>query len=204
MSERYPFSRWQAHPWHGNEPGPKPPQVVSVYVEITPFDQSKYELDKVAGFVRVDRPQRTSSLPPALYGFIPRTFCADRVAALTPTARGGDGDPLDICVISERPINRSEVILNANVIGGIQLVDDGEADDKIISVLVNDSIWGKVEDISDLPPILDERLRHYFATSKLISGEPDKIVIGGIYGREHAFKVVEASIEDYKAEWAQE
>jgi inorganic pyrophosphatase len=203
MSAPHSVSRWQAHPWHGIEPGPNPPQRVTVYVEITPFDLIKYELDKETGIMRVDRPQRTSSLPPALYGFIPRTYCADRVAALTPTARDGDGDPLDICVISERPINRSDLLLNANVIGGIQLVDDGEADDKIISVLENDSIWGKVEDISDLPPILVERLRHYFATYKLVSGEPDKITIGGIYGRDHAFKVVEASILDYKAEWAQ-
>ena len=201
MSPKYPHSRWQAHPWHGIEVGPNPPQVVTVFVEITPFDQIKYELDKSAGFLRVDRPQRTSSLPPALYGLIPRTYCGRRVGELSPYSVGGDHDPLDICVISERPINRSEVILSANVIGGFQVVDDHEADDKIISVLVNDSIWGGVEGVTGLPDILVERLRHYFATYKQVLGKPSQISIEAIYGREHAFKVVEASMQDYKDEY---
>ncbi len=198
MSPLSPFSRWQAHPWHGISIGPNPPQIVHVYVEITPFDLIKYELDKTAGFLRVDRPQRTSSLPPALYGFIPRTYCADRVGDLSPKAKRGDKDPLDICVISERPINHSEVILNAKIIGGLQVVDQEEADDKIISILLNDSIWGGVEDVSDLPEILVERLRHYFATYKMIPGSPSTLTVEATYGREHAFKVVEAAIQDYR------
>lgn len=197
MTSLPPYSRWQAHPWHGIEAGPNPPQRVHVYVEITPFDLIKYELDKTAGFLRVDRPQRTSSLPPALYGFIPRTYCNTNVGALTPNAESGDHDPLDICVISERPINRSEVILNAKVIGGLQVVDHGEADDKIISVLENDSIWGGVEDVSELPGILVERLRHYFATYKMIPGSPLQLTVEHTYGRRHAFEVVEASMQDY-------
>jgi len=203
MSPLPPFSRWQAHPWHGIEIGPNPPQIVQVYVEITPFDLIKYELDKTAGFLRVDRPQRTSSLPPALYGFIPRTYCADHVGDLSPKALRGDGDPLDICVISERPINHSEVILTAKVIGGLQVVDHEEADDKIISVLLNDAIWSNVEDVADLPEILVERLRHYFATYKMLPGSPSKLTVEGTYGREHAFRVIEASIEDYKAAYPQ-
>src|ERR1700690_4061246 len=114
-----PFYPGRAHGWHGLEVGPDPPGIVHAYIEITPFDQVKYEADKSTGYLRVDRPQRTSSLPPSLYGFVPRTYCAERVGAMSPTVRKGDGDPLDICVLSERPINRSEVILNARVIGGI-------------------------------------------------------------------------------------
>ena len=201
MSPKYPFSRWQAHPWHGIESGPNPPQLVTVYVEITPFDLFKYEIDKTAGFLRVDRPQRTSSLPPALYGFIPRTLCAGRLAALSPKATRGDGDPLDICVITERPINRSDVLLTAKVIGGLQVVDQGEADDKMISVLVNDSVWGDIEDISDLPDIMVERLTHYFATYKLDASGVSQISIEQVYGREHAFRVVQASIDDYRDEY---
>ncbi|WP_287245546.1 inorganic diphosphatase, partial [Okeania sp. SIO1H5] len=110
------------------------------YIEITPFDSVKYEVDKATGYMRVDRPQRTSSVPPNLYGFIPKTFCGKRVSSLSPKAEQGDGDPLDICVISERPINRAELILDARVVGGIQMVDNGEADDKIIGVLKNDNV----------------------------------------------------------------
>jgi inorganic pyrophosphatase len=193
-----PFYRWRPHPWHGLEVGPDPPGTVHAYIEITPFDQVKYEADKSTGYLRVDRPQRTSSLPPTLYGFIPRTYCAERVGAMSPSARKGDGDPLDICVLSERPINRSEVILNARVIGGILMVDHGEADDKIIAVLQNDAVWGNADDISAIPGMLVERLRHYFATYKLIPGQESQVQIEQVYGCARARDVVKASMLDYE------
>jgi inorganic pyrophosphatase len=193
-----PFYRWRPHPWHGLEVGPDPPSIVHAYIEITPFDQVKYEADKTTGYLRVDRPQRTSSLPPTLYGFVPRTYCAERVGALSAALRKGDGDPLDICVLSERPINRSEVILNARVIGGIHMVDHGEADDKILAVLQNDAVWGNADDISAIPEMLVERLRHYFATYKLIPGQEARVQIEKVYGCEHARKVIEAAMEDYE------
>jgi inorganic pyrophosphatase len=176
-----PFYRWRPHPWHGLSVGPDPPRLVHVYIEITPFDLVKYEVDKVTGYLRVDRPQRTSSQPPALYGFIPRTYGGRRVAALSEKAQKGDGDPLDICVVSERPINRSEIVL--------------------IAVLQNDNFWGGVKDISELPPILVERLRHYFGTYKLVRGEGSPIKIEITYGLDHALKVVEAGIQDYDEEF---
>lgn len=196
-----PYYRWRPHPWHGLAVGPKPPKIVYAYIEITPFDLIKYEVDKVTGYLRVDRPQRTSSQPPTLYGFVPRTYCGRRVGSLAPKAEGGDGDPLDICVFSERPINRSEVILNAKVVGGLQGIDGGEADDKIIAVLENDNVWGGIEDVSELPEVLVERLRHYFSTYKLVPGEKSQMIIEGIYNREHAIKVVDAAIEDYNEEY---
>ena len=100
------FSRWRPHPWHGLDLGADAPRIVNAYIEITPFDMIKYEIDKVSGYLRVDRPQRSSSHPPALYGFIPTTYCGARIAKLAPGCERGDGDPLDICVISERPIER--------------------------------------------------------------------------------------------------
>ena len=197
MNFPQPFYRWRPHPWHGLEVGPEPPRIVHAFIEITPFDLIKYEVDKTTGYIRVDRPQRTSSLPPSLYGFVPRTYCGERVRGLSETAKRGDGDPLDICVLSERPINRSEVILNAKVIGGIHMIDHGEADDKIVAVLLNDPLWGASTDVKDLPGILVERLRHYFATYKLIPGTPVEVSIESIYGCDHAQKVVEAAMEDY-------
>jgi len=196
-----PFYRWRPHPWHGLETGPNPPQVVNAYIEITPFDLMKYEIDKVTGYLRVDRPQRSSSQPPALYGFIPRTYCDKRVAKLSSTAATGDGDPLDICVVSERPINRSEVILTARIVGGLDVNDGGEADDKIIAVLQNDNVWGNAENITDLPAILVERISHYFATYKMIPGEESKLKVERIYDCDHALKVVEAAMADYYDEY---
>jgi len=201
MAFPQPFYRWRPHPWHGLETGPNPPLNVHAYIEITPFDTVKYEIDKKTGYLLVDRPQRTSSQPPTLYGFIPRTFCGERVSKLMPGADRGDHDPLDICVFSERPISRSEVVLNTRVIGGLQMLDHGEADDKIVAVLRNDSLWGEAEDITDLPTSLAERLRHYFLTYKLLPGEEGEVKIDNIYGRDHAAKVVEASILDYQEEF---
>jgi inorganic pyrophosphatase len=193
------FSRFRPHPWHGLSPGDAAPRVVTAYIEITPFDLVKYEVDKASGYLRIDRPQRTSSSPPALYGFVPQTYCAERVAALAPGAERGDGDPLDICVLSERPINRAEILVSARVIGGLQMIDGGEADDKIIAVLQGDYVWGSAEDIGDVPAVLVERLQHYFSTYKLRPGEPPRTKIAQTYGYAGAAKVIEAAMQDYAA-----
>jgi inorganic pyrophosphatase len=196
-----PFYRWRPHPWHGLEVGANPPSLVHAYIEITPFDHVKYEIDKKTGYLRVDRPQRTSSHPPTLYGFVPRTYCGHRVKELSPKTEKGDGDPMDICVLTERNVDKAEVILNARVIGGMQMVDGGEADDKIIAVLDNDEFYGEIQNVSELPAVLVERLRHYFLTYKLVPGKENKVSIEEIYGREQAEKVIRASMEDYVDEY---
>ena len=191
-------SEFRPHPWHGLDIGPEPPGLVYAFIEITPFDLVKYEVDKQSGYLWVDRPQRGSSHPPALYGFIPRTWCGPRVQALSPKSTKGDGDPLDICVLSERPIARSEILVRARVVGGLQMVDHGEADDKIIAVLDNDYVYGSARDLADLPAVLIERLRHYFETYKLVPEHPSVAFIDRTYGAEHAFQVVQAAVEDYR------
>ncbi|MEX0771450.1 MAG: inorganic pyrophosphatase [Balneolaceae bacterium] len=192
-----PFYRWRPHPWHGLETGENAPHIINAFIEITPFDMIKYEVDKKTGYMRVDRPQRSSSQPPSLYGFIPRTYCGNHVGELSSQTDIGDGDPLDLCVLSERPIDRTEVILSARVIGGIHMVDRGEADDKIISVLDNDKYYEGVNKLSDLPDVLIERLRHYFATYKLMPGQEADVFVERVYEVDHAHKVIEASMKDY-------
>ena len=188
--------RARPHPWHGVSPGPDVPHLVHAYVEITPFDTVKYEVDKETGFLTVDRPQRSASLPPTLYGFVPRTYCGPRVAALCPGATKGDGDPLDICVISERSITRADILLRARPVGGLRMVDGGEADDKIVAVLDRDPVWGDARDLADLPTALVDRLRHYLTTYKLMPG--DRLTaIDLAYGREHAERVLAAALADY-------
>tara|TARA_R110002049_G_scaffold252264_2_gene427462 strand:- start:189135 stop:189752 length:618 start_codon:yes stop_codon:yes gene_type:complete len=192
------FNRWRPHPWHGIDVGPQPPRIVHAYIESTPFNHIKYEVDKQTGYLRVDRPHRTSSLPPTLYGFIPQTYCGNRVGALMKGATQGDDDPLDICVVSDRPIDRAELILNARVVGGLPMLDGGEADDKIIAVLEKDHVWSSVNDISELPQSIVERLIHYFSTYKSLPGEDPKVHVGAAYGREHAEKVIQLSMDDYQ------
>lgn len=192
-----PASRFRPHPWHGLDVGPEPPGLLWAFIEITPFDLIKYEVDKHSGYLRVDRPQRGSSQPPALYGFVPRTYCAELVQQLSPKSRKGDGDPLDICVLSERPISRGEILVRAKVVGGLQMVDGGDADDKIMAVLDNDYVYGAAQEIEHLPAVLVERVRHYFETYKLVPDRPASATIERVYGRAHALKVVEAAMADY-------
>ncbi len=189
------FHTFRPHPWHGVSVGPDAPAVVTAYVEITPFDTIKYEVDKETGYLKVDRPQPTNSLPPALYGFVPRTFCGPRVAALAGLVRG-DGDPLDICILSERPIGRADILLRARPLGGLLMNDKAEADDKIIAVLEHDPVWGAARTLDDVPAALVERLRHYFLTYKLADGRTP-VAIDAVYGVDRAHAVIEAARTDY-------
>lgn len=198
MTPMSDFTEWRPHPWHGLSAGDEAPVMITTYIEITPFDVVKYEVDKPTGYLKVDRPQQTSSSPPTLYGFIPRTYAGDRVRDLCPGAARGDGDPMDVCVISERPIDRADILLTARVVGGLQMVDGGEADDKIVAVLAQDPIWAGVQDLVELPPALIDRLAHYFETYKLAPGSEPTVSIQRRYGREHAYRVIEASMDDYR------
>jgi inorganic pyrophosphatase len=198
MASNTDFNRWRPHPWHGLTSGREAPNIVNVFIELGPFDLVKYEVDKETGYLKVDRPHRTSSQHPTLYGFIPRTYCDAEVGEMMNAPKGGDHDPLDICVVSERPIERAEITLRAKPVGGLPMIDGGEADDKIIAVLNNDPFWSHAEDISDLPTALIDRLRHYFLTYKMIPEGGPEISIGPAYGRDHAMQVIEASRRDYQ------
>ncbi|MGH1503518.1 MAG: inorganic pyrophosphatase [Acidimicrobiales bacterium] len=196
------FDRFRAHPWHGLSAGAHAPATIDAYIEITPFDATKYEIDKQTGYLRVDRPQGSSALPPTLYGFVPRTWCGDRVAALTPHATVGDKDPLDVCVFSQQRIDRAEIVMSARVVGGIQILDDGEADDKIIAILTSDTVLDYAKDLSKLPKSIVNRLVHYFGTYKMdIMTGDNPIEVIGTYGADHAKEVVRASMEDYREEY---
>ena len=92
---------------------------------------------------------------------------------------------------------RNEIIVRARVIGGLQMIDHGEADDKIISVLDNDYVWGNARNITDVPAVLVERLQHYFLTYKFVPGRRSGASIRKVYGRTHALKVVRAAMADY-------
>jgi inorganic pyrophosphatase len=109
---------------------------------------------------------------------------------------------LSRCVVSERPIDRSEIVLTAHVVGGLQTIDNGKVDDKIIAILQNDNFWGDIIDISALPKRLIERLQHYFSTYKMIPGKETSVFVKKVYGRQHAYKVIKAAIEDYDEKYA--
>lgn len=195
--------RYKSHPWHGIPIGPKTPEVVSTFIEVIPSDTVKYEVDKLTGYLKIDRPQKFSNIVPALYGFIPQTYCHDSVAEYCMEKTGrkgivGDQDPLDICVLTEREVTHGNIIVNAMPIGGLRMIDGGEADDKIVAVLENDEVYGKWKDISELPSSLIDRLQHYFLTYKQLPKDKPKCEITDIYGREEAHEVIRRSQTDYE------
>ncbi|MFN0141621.1 MAG: inorganic pyrophosphatase [Pyrinomonadaceae bacterium] len=195
------FSTHKAHPWHGVEIGDDAPQELNVFIEIVPSDTVKYEVDKETGYLKIDRPQQYSNVVPANYGFVPRTFCGERIADLARKSgkniSNGDGDPLDILVLSEHHIPRGDILLKAKPIGGFCLIDHGEADDKIIAVLKGDKVYGEYNEIAELPKGILERIEHYFLTYKSLPDAENVCEIAYKYAREDSHNVIETAMEDY-------
>jgi inorganic pyrophosphatase len=195
---------YRPHPWHGVPIGAHCPRVVTAYIEIVPTDTVKYELDKLTGYLRVDRPQKYSNICPTLYGLVPQTLSAERVAALSGERTGkpdpaGDGDPLDICVLTVANVLQGDILLQAVPIGGLHMLDGREADDKIVAVLEGDPVYGAWKDISECPAGLLDRLKHYFLTYKEAPDAVDRTTeITHVYGASDAHRVIEASRDDYR------
>lgn len=194
---------YKPHPWHGISPGDGAPAALQCFVEVVPSDTVKYEIDKVSGYLKLDRPQKYSSICPALYGFVPQTLCADRTAEWSSQRAGrelmGDGDPLDICILTDRPIHHGNLLVECIPVGGFRMIDQDEADDKIIAVLKNDAAYGQMGDISQVPRAVLDRLRHYFLTYKQSpDSEASACSITHVYGRDEALEVVSRSLADYR------
>ena len=202
-----PKQVYRAHPWHGVSRGPLFPGLLTAYIEIVPADTVKYEMDKVTGILRMDRPQQYSNICPTLYGFVPRTLCAERVGQMCAERNGrvgivGDGDPMDVCILTERELTHGDVLVQAVPIGGLRMIDGQEADDKIVAVLQKDAVYGGLTDIEHCPPALLDRLRHYFLTYKQSPDRTTRIVeITHVYGRDEAQEVLRRSAEDYTHHW---
>ncbi len=194
--------RFVAHPWHGISAGEKQPDIVNAFIEIIPSDAIKYEVDKESGYILIDRPQKFSNHMPCMYGFVPQTYCEKSVAAYCAEKTGkkdivGDCDPLDICVLSEREVNRGNIIAECIPVGGFRMIDGGEADDKIIAVLKGDQAYGNVQSIDELPQMVVDRAKHFFLTYKDIEGNSKKVEITDVYGPEEAKEVIKRSYSDY-------
>lgn len=195
---------YRAHPWHGIPLGEQAPEIVNCFIEMVPTDTVKYEIDMETGILMIDRPHKYSSRCPTPYGFIPRTYAGKKVAEYTGQKIGnktivGDGDALDVCVLTENAIVHGDLMMRVIPIGGFCLLDGKEADDKIIAVLEGDFVFGGMKDISECPEKIIERLRHYFLTYKDAPerGANSKIQIDHIYGREEALEVIRRGSEDY-------
>ncbi|MCF8225464.1 MAG: inorganic pyrophosphatase [Bacteroidales bacterium] len=195
--------RYKSHPWHGVDIGDEVPEIVTCFIEMVPRDTVKYEVDKISGYLKIDRPQKYSNTVPALYGFIPQTFSGEKVADLSRERTGnkniiGDSDPVDICILTEKEITHGDILVKARPIGGFRMIDNNQADDKVIAVLNNDALYHGFRDLDDVPKSVVERLKHYFLTYKDLPGNPADVEITHVYHREEALDLINRSIEDYR------
>jgi len=175
------------NPWHNVSPGENAPQVVTGIIEIPKGSRAKYELDKESGLLKLDRVLYSSVYYPANYGFIPQSYCDDH-------------DPLDILILSQIdcvPL----CIMDAKVIGVMQMIDSGEADDKIIAVAAHDMSVNHINDISELPPHFIHEMRHFFEEYKKLENKTVKVA--EFQNKEVAERIIMESFDLYKKTFVQ-
>lgn len=149
------------HPWHGVSCGEEAPEIVTAIIEIPKGSQTKYELDKASGLLKVDRILYSAVHYPANYGFIPQSYCEDN-------------DPLDVLVMCQESVLPLS-IMRVRPIGVMKMVDQGEADDKIIAVHVDDPEFAQYRSIDELPQHCLKILRRFFEDYKLLENKEVKI-----------------------------
>ncbi|AKQ47832.1 inorganic pyrophosphatase [Rufibacter radiotolerans] len=169
------------NPWHDVTYGEDAPKIVTGIIEIPKGSKAKYELDKESGMLKLDRVLFSSIHYPANYGFIPQTYCDDK-------------DPLDILVICSIDV-QPMCLIDAKVIGVMQMIDNNEEDDKIIAVAANDMSVKHINDISELPPHTLIEIQRFFEDYKKL--ENKEVIVENFLGREDAYKIIEQSIELY-------
>lgn len=170
------------HPWHETSIGKKPPEKVNAIIEIPKGSRAKYEVDKESGLIKLDRVIYASMYYPLNYGFIPQTM-------------GEDHDPLDIVVLTQVSVVPL-CLIPSKVIGVMQMIDRGEADDKIIAVAEDDPAVSHINDAKDLPEHLRLELKHFFENYKTL--ENKKVMVDEFLSKDKAFTIIETSIRFYR------
>ncbi len=175
-------TQYVVHPWHGVNYGENAPRVVTAVIEIPQGSRCKYEIDKESGLLKLDRVIFSSFYYPINYGFIPQTY-------------GGDKDPLDILVITSLPVVPL-TLMQAKVVGVMQMIDGGDPDDKIIAVAANDPGVNHYNNIEELPKHFFDELRHFFEEYKKL--ENKTVVVEEFGDKAKALSIIKESIEFYK------
>ena len=170
------------NPWHDVDLGEKIPELFPAIIEVPKGSKTKYELDKDTGMIRVDRILFSSMQYPANYGFIPRTYC-------------DDNDPLDVLVLGQEPVYPLSIVM-ARPIGVMEMVDQGETDDKIIAVHIHDPEYSHYNALEDLPPHRMIEIKRFFEDYKAL--EKKLVVVEKLLGHEEAIAIIDESIALYQ------
>lgn len=170
------------NPWHHVSPKGKTPDIINGIIEIPKGTRAKYELDKESGLLILDRVLYSSVYYPANYGFIPQTYCDDK-------------DPLDILILSQIDVVPM-CIVPAKVIGVMRMLDNGEADDKIIAVSAGDPSIHHIDDVSELSDHFVSELRNFFEDYKKL--ENKTVVVEEFFGRDVALDILQTNLRMYK------
>jgi inorganic pyrophosphatase len=170
------------HPLHDIEVPLDIMAFVPALIEIPRGSKMKYEVDKPTGLLRLDRVLYSAVHYPANYGFIPRTHAED-------------GDPLDILVLMQEPVEPLAIV-RARALGGLRMIDKG-ADDKIVAVCIDDPAFAHYDSVEALPPHVMRELDRFFRDYKVLEGKQGEVEVGAMYGREHALDVIRAARAAY-------
>jgi inorganic pyrophosphatase len=170
------------HPWHSISTGENSPQIVNAIIEITKGSKTKYELDKKTGFLRLDRILASELCYPFHYGYIPQTYFEDN-------------DPLDVLILCTEQLLPLSIV-EVRVLGSIELIDNGEQDDKIIGVASNDPFMQKIKNLQDIDPTILESIKHFFEEYKKPEGKV--VQVKKFLDQDATYKIISKSIELYK------
>lgn len=171
--------------WHDIDEKRISPNDFMCVIEIPKGSKMKYELDKQTGMLLLDRVLYTSTVYPANYGFIPRTFAAD-------------DDPLDVLVMCSEPI-APLTLVRCYPIGVLKMIDDEQQDEKIIAIPFDEPMYNCYRDLSGLPAHIADEISHFFEVYKAL--EHKKTTVQEVCGREEAIKIIVKCMDEYNKKY---
>lgn len=174
--------------WHEVSLGKNAPEIFNAIIEIPKGSYNKYEIDKETGLIALDRANYTAAPYPFDYGFVPQTYWEDN-------------DPLDVIVLTTFPLNPG-ILVPVRPVAVFDMIDDGDSDMKIIAVPAGDKRWDDIKDLEDLNKHSLKEFEHFFQTYKALKGKPAPVETRGYKGKKEAIKIIEKSIELYKAKFS--
>ncbi len=166
---------------HDVDPGTK--EEMNVIIEIPKDSHNKYEIDKKTGLIKLDRANYSAAAYPFDYGFVPQTLW-------------DDGDALDVIVLTTYPLDVA-ILVATRPVAILNMIDNGEPDEKILAVPVEDKRWDDIRGLEDVNKHTLKEIVNFFETYKMLKGKPSPVEINGWSGRAEAEAAFERARQMY-------